>query len=183
MADSNRSSLRRLLVAGYFELRRRLTRRLGSEELASEVLHEAYLRLDRGPDVGVLMRPNDYIFRVALNIATDRRRSENRQLTYSEVEALYHVADQAVDVERGIEARSELVALTRAFDELTSRQRAILIGVRVDGISHAELAKRFGISERMVDKDLRRALEYCANQLERTLITRFGSRPFKSSTS
>lgn len=182
MADSNRLTLRQLLVAGYNDMRRRLTRRLGSAELASEVLHETYLRLGRVGDAVAVQRPKDYIFRVALNVAGDRRRSENRRLSYSEVEALYHFADAAIDAERTIEARSELVALGRAFEALTPRQRAILIAVRVDRTPHAELARRFGISERMIDKDLRRALEYCARHLERTLNTRFGSHAFKSST-
>jgi RNA polymerase sigma factor (sigma-70 family) len=180
MTNSSRSSLRQLLVAGYAELRRRLVRRLGSEELASEALHEAYLRLD-GRDGALFLRPHDYIVRVAVNIAHDKRRSEHRRLSYSEVDALYHYADGAIDAEQDMEARAEFAALVRAFDALTPRQRAILIGVRVDGTPHAELAKRFGISERMVDKDLRRALEYCAEQVERTLITRFGSHPPKSS--
>ena len=70
----------------------------------------------------------------------------------------------------------------RAFAGLTPRQQAILIGVRVDCVTHAELAKRYNISERMVDKDLRRALEYCADQLERGLVTRFGSRPARTSS-
>jgi RNA polymerase sigma-70 factor (ECF subfamily) len=181
MADSSRPFLRQLLVAGYSDIRRRLTRRLGSEELASEALHEAFLRLDGAREAAVLHRPGDYIFRVALNIARDHKRSDNRRLSYSEVEALYHLADSASDAEREIEARSELAALGRAFEALTARQREIVIAVRVDGTPHAELAKRFGISERMVDKELRRALENCADQMERTLITRFGSRAPQSS--
>lgn len=175
MADSNPPLLRQLLVAGYTEMRRRLTKRLGSEELASEVLHETYLRLDRVRDTVVLAQPDDYIFRIALNIANDRRRSDNRRLTYSEVEALYHFADAAIDGEQDAVARSEIAMLARAFETLTPRQRAIVIAVRVDGTPHAELARRFGISERMVDKDLRRALEFCAEQVERILTTRFGS--------
>lgn len=182
MPHSNHPSLRQLLIAGYSDMRRRLTRRLGSEELASEALHEAYLRLDGARDAAVIERPGDYIFRVALNIATDHRRTANRRLSYAEVEALYLFADAVNDAEREIEARSELAALGRAFEALTPRRRAILIAVRIDGTPHAELAKRFGISERMVDKELRRALESCADQLERTLITRFGSRAPRSSS-
>lgn len=182
MAESNRGALRQMLLAGYNDLRRRLTRRLGSAELASEALHETYLRLAPGrTDGAAVQRPADYIFRVALNVATDQRRADQRRLSYSDVEAMYHFADTAIDAERQIEARSELCALDRAFQQLSPRQRAILIAVRVEGTPHAELARRFGISERMVDKDLRHALEYCADQLERTLTTRFGSRPAKSS--
>jgi len=173
-------TLRQFLISGYTDMKRRLTRRLGSEELASEVLHETYLRLDPARSAAILLRPSDYIFRVALNIATDKWRDENRRLNYSEVEALYHFADTAIDAEQDIEMRSELAALARAFEALTPRQRAIVIAVRVDGTPHAALARQFGISERMIDKELRRALEHCASQLERTLITRFGSHAFKA---
>ena len=182
MTNLERSSLRHRLVASYTDIKRRLSRRLGSEELASEVLHEAYLRLDGAGDAAVIHRPTDYIVRVALNIASDRRQDGNRRLKYSEVEALYHFADTVVEAEHEIEARSELAALERAFETLTPRQRAIMIAVRIDGTPHAELAGRFGISERMVDKELRRALEHCADRLERTLITRFGSRPPRPSS-
>ena len=182
MAESKLLSLSQAIIASYAELRRRLTRRLGSEDIASEVLHETYLRLDGVGDTGVVHRPADYIFRVALNIASDKRRSDNRRLTYSEVEALYHFAEMATDGEQEIESRSELAMLARAFDALTARQRAIVIAVRVDGVPHAELARRFGVSERMIDKDLRKALEFCADRLERVLNTRFGSYPPKTST-
>lgn len=181
MVSFERLSLRQLLVAGYTDIRRRLARRLGSEDLASEVLHETYLRLDSAGDTAIIHRPGDYIFRVALNIASDERRAGTRRLNYSEVEALYHFADLTIETEHEIEARSELAALGRAFDGLTPRQRGIMIAVRVNGTPHAELARHFHISERMVDKELRRALEHCADQLERTLVTRFGSRPPQSS--
>jgi RNA polymerase sigma factor (sigma-70 family) len=175
-------ALRDLFLAGYNDLRRRLTRRLGSADLANDVLHETWLRLDsRVGDAASISRPHDYILRVALNIASDQKRSERRRLTYSEVEALYHFVETTLDLERDLEARSELKALGSAFNELSARQRAILVGVRVHGTTHAELAQQFGISERMVDKDLRRALEHCADRLDRTVFTRFGSRVPKTS--
>jgi RNA polymerase sigma-70 factor (ECF subfamily) len=182
MAESKLRSLSQVVTAGYAGLRRRLTKRLGSEDFASEVLHETYMRLDAVGDPGVVHRPDDYIFRVALNIANDKRRSDTRRLSYSEVEALYHFAGTVTDGAQEIEARSELAVLARAFDALTARQRAIVIAVRVDGVAHAELARRFGVSERMIDKDLRKALEFCANRLERVLTTRFGSHPPKTSS-
>ena len=46
MSDSNITSLRDLLLADYTDLDRRLTRRLGSADLASDVLQETYLRLE-----------------------------------------------------------------------------------------------------------------------------------------
>lgn len=180
MANSHQLPLRQYLLEGYSEMRRRLARRLGSDDLASEVLHETYLRLGQS-NAAEPTHPIAYIFRTALNIASDRRRAESRRLDYSEVELLYHFADASTDGEQVAEARSELAALARAFETLTPRQRAIVIAVRVDGTPHAELAQRFGISLRMVDKELRKALEHCAKELERNLTTRFGSHPFNAS--
>jgi RNA polymerase sigma factor (sigma-70 family) len=148
MADTP-IALRDLFLAGYHDLRRRLTRRLGSADLANDALQETWLRLDARPgDAAAISRPQDYILRVALNIASDQKRSERRRLSYSEVEALYHFVETTLDLEQDLEARSELKALGRAFGELPARQRAILIAVRVHGTTHAELARQFGISER-----------------------------------
>ena len=91
MADTP-VALRDLFLAGYHDLRRRLTRRLGSADLANDALQETWLRLDARPgDAAAISRPQDYILRVALNIASDQKRSERRRLSYSEVEALYHL--------------------------------------------------------------------------------------------
>ena len=47
MAETTWALLRDLLTDRYTEFKVRLTRRLGSEELASESLHETWLRLHR----------------------------------------------------------------------------------------------------------------------------------------
>ncbi len=49
--------LRQMLVSEYDDLRRRLTRRLGSEGVASEVLQETYLHLERSSLMSVIDSP------------------------------------------------------------------------------------------------------------------------------
>ena len=46
MSDVDITTLRNLLLADYSGLDRRLTRRLGSADLASDVLQETYLRVE-----------------------------------------------------------------------------------------------------------------------------------------
>ena len=46
MSDSSRSSLRELLAQRYDDLKRRLTWRLGSAELASDALHDTWVHLE-----------------------------------------------------------------------------------------------------------------------------------------
>jgi RNA polymerase sigma-70 factor (ECF subfamily) len=175
--------LRQLLVDGYDDLRRRLARRLGSADLATEILHETYLKLDGGQaELGAVHSPKAYLFRTALNVAADHHRSaKGRRLISLEIEALRGIADKAVDPARAIEARLELTTLERALDELTPRRRAILIASRLEQVPHADLAARFGISKRMVEKELRSALLHCSLRLEKKLTSRFGPQSFETS--
>ena len=59
------SSLRTLLLAEYVDFDRRLTRRLGSPDLASEALNETYLRLEGMRELGPVRSPKAYLFRIA----------------------------------------------------------------------------------------------------------------------
>jgi RNA polymerase sigma factor (sigma-70 family) len=177
MTETTRGMLRGLLEASYHALRQRLTRRLGSEDLAQEALQETWLRLGRFSDAVVIQRPDAYLFRIALNVAADRREAKHRHLNQAEVNALIHMADDMLDPARIMEAREEFAALERALEELPSRQRAIFILARVEEVAHDDIARRFGISSRMVEKELRRALDHCSERLSRKVIRRFGPRP------
>jgi len=176
------ASLRGLLVDRYEQLRSRLARRLGSTDLANEALQETWLRLQRAGDPGQLTRPEAYLFRVALNVAADRRDTERRRLALSEVEALRHLDDDELDPQRFAESRSEISALAQALDELPPRCRAIFIAARLDEIPHKDIAAAHGISTRMVEREVKRALEHCHDRLDRISPPKFGSAPSKRST-
>jgi RNA polymerase sigma factor (sigma-70 family) len=177
MAEITPTPLQQLLVSGYDDLKMRLKHRLGSEALASEILHETYLRLSRLGAAGPVQSPKAYLLRVALNVAATGRKADNRRLTQSEVEVLRYGSDHSVDPARIAEGRSELEALQRALNELSARQRAILLASRIEEVSHQEIALRFGISTRMVEKELKLALVHCAERLDRKVVQRFGPRP------
>lgn len=177
MTETSWASLRALLVDRYGEFRNRLASRLGSTDLAAETLQETWLRLERSGHPGVLDRPDAYLFRIALNVAADRRDADRRRLALSEVEVLRHLDDDELDPERIVEARSEIDALARALDELPLRCRAIFIAARLDEIPHKLIAARHGISIRMVERELKRALDHCAERLGTISPRQFGSPP------
>jgi RNA polymerase sigma factor (sigma-70 family) len=176
MTDTTWAMLRDLLVDRYDEFKWRLTRRLGSVELATETLHEVWLRLARTGSPGVVHSPESYVLRVALNVAFDRRHAEGRELPVSDVEALRHIDDDELDPERITAARSEIMALKRALDELPARCRSIFIAARVEGVPQADIAKRFRISTRMVERELKRAFDHFEVRLEKKAVKRVGSR-------
>lgn len=173
----HRGALRALLTSSYADLKHRLSRRLGSLDAAGEVLHETYLRLERFDGAVPIANPGAYLLRMALNIASDHRLEESRLITPMELQELWNLADDAADPETIAAARQEIAVFNAALSELPPRSRAILIAARVEELPHQEIAARFGISERMVQYELRRALEHCAARVGRKVVRRFGPTP------
>lgn len=181
MNETTWTTLRGLLVERYNDFKQRLARRLGSSELAAEALQETWLRLDRPGQPGALQRPDAYLFRIALNIAADRRDADRRRLALSEVEVLRHLDDDKLDPERIVQSREEVTELANALDELPARCGAIFMAARLDEVPHKVLAERFGISTRMVEREVKRALEHCGERLGKKSIQRFGRPPSEPS--
>jgi RNA polymerase sigma factor (sigma-70 family) len=167
MTEVKRIVLRSFLAARYDDLKVRLTRRLGSAELAGEALQDTYLRLEDANTVSAVSSPGAYLFRMAFNIAMDYRRAERRRLSLIEIQDLLDTADDALGPERIVEGRFEIEALERVLAELTPRRRAILLAVRLEGLPQRQIAERLGISLRLVEKELQRAQEYCAERLRK----------------
>lgn len=174
MKDTGRSPLVKLFLTSYEDFRVRLRRRLGSEELANDVLHETYLRVDRMVDPPDIAQPSAYLYRMALNIAADRRQADARLLTGDEIEELLQVSDEALDPARVVGGQKEIQSLLSALYELPARRRKIFIAARLEEAPHLEISQRFGISTRMVEKEIKAALGHCALRLERKVIQRFG---------
>jgi RNA polymerase sigma factor (sigma-70 family) len=170
----DQTPLVKLFLSSYDDFKSRLKRRLGSDDLANDVLHETYLRVDRLDETLNVDRPDAYLYRIALNIAADRRAADARLLTSSEVEELLQIPDESLDPARIVDGQNEVQALLKALYELPARRRRIFIAARLEEAPHLEISQRFGISTRMVEKELKAALGHCAARLERKVIQRFG---------
>jgi RNA polymerase sigma-70 factor, ECF subfamily len=183
MSEFGGESLRRRLVLDYEALKRQLARYLGSAELASEALQDTWLRLERARPRQPVQRPFLYLLRIAYNIALKRRQSERGTATLEEARAALNLVDDAPDPERVAEARSELAALEKALAVLSPRRREILIASRADSIPLREIAARLGVSQRLVEMELKLALIHCGRHLDRKIIQRFGPQPVEGSDS
>jgi DNA-directed RNA polymerase specialized sigma24 family protein len=93
MNDNSLTMLRHLLLLRYSDFKARLTRRLGSADLAGDALQDTWLRLEDGGNIATVHRPDSYLFRIALNIARDRQRAETRRLTSGEIGELLNIED------------------------------------------------------------------------------------------
>ena len=182
MTQTGWAALQQLLLLRYEVLKKRLTRHLGSAELAGDALHDTWLRLERGGDLAQVRSPDTYLFRVAINLARDNLRSENRLVTTSDARTLLGIVDEAPDAARDAESRSDVRALMIVMAELPARQKAILLAARLEGMGRREIAQRYGVSVRYVHRELQAAQDYCAERLEKFAAPEFSSVPRETSS-
>jgi len=170
-----------LLAERYGDFRTRLTRQFGSEELASETLHETWLHLQRQGDAGPIQSGPAFLLRIAANIAKDRRRAERRQALRSEINAALEIADPAPGPAQEAQARLDLDVVERAIRELPERTRIILIASRLEGLTHQAIADQLGISRRTVLYELNRAVAHLDARLENNVSSGCAYEPPESS--
>lgn len=166
------SDERNPLLSVYLRQRHALTRflrhRVGCAQAADDLVQETWLRLARGGPLGAVAYPQAYIYRIAANLAIDHVRAQGRQpLTSDEIEHLLNVPDDAPGPGDVAAAASELATLQRALAELPQRRRDILLLSRIEELPHREIAARYGVSTRTVEKELQRALAHCASRLDK----------------
>jgi len=159
------TTLQDFLVANYRQLHRRLARHLGCSDLASECLHDAWIRLRHMTEVSALQSHEAYVYRVACNAAMDSLRgSRPWQHTYDDGMEMDNLVDYAPGPDMIAEARSDLKAFERAVGRLPYRHHSVLVALRIDEMTRHEVAERYDLSLRSVDSALRQALDYCAER-------------------
>jgi RNA polymerase sigma-70 factor (ECF subfamily) len=173
--------LRDLLVRDYLKLKNRLSRRFGSADLATEILHETYLRLGAIDSLSVARNPDAYLYRAALNVAADSRQEDRRWVDKATIEAVRRRDDYELDPEQILRAQQEWKALLAALGELPARRRAVFLAARLDGLSHRAIAEQLGVSVDTVDRELKQAFEFFAKRLGKIRRIKRGSQPFEPS--
>jgi RNA polymerase sigma-70 factor (ECF subfamily) len=177
VSDTSWESLRERFIVKYDTFRARLRKRLGSDDLARESLQETWLQLARSGGSTSVLQPDSYLFGIALNMAAGLRRAEVRHASRLEIEAAIGFADDAAGPIEIVEARFNLRELERAIQDLPPRQRAILLAARIQETPIDSIARSLCLSRRMVEIELKRALEHCARRLGRPVVRRFGPKP------
>ncbi len=160
-------ALMQSFLAQYDDLKRRLSNRLGSTDLANEALQDTWLRLEMGPPIGPVQQAKPYLLSMAYRIALNRVRRDRGTVSIEEFEEFFEIQDDRPNQERILIARDEIEQVKAAIAQLTPRQGRVLIGSRYEGIPLKILAREFGVTQRTIETDLQRAIFYCAQVLER----------------
>ncbi|KAF1025247.1 MAG: putative RNA polymerase sigma factor FecI [Acinetobacter bereziniae] len=138
-----------------------------STQTAQDITQELYLKVKK---LSNTFPTNDdarnYLIRVAINAAKDHTRGEVRrqQLLQGSLE-LFENYQLNNPVEDEFILKEEVKKLTSILDQLPERYREILYLSRIEGYTHAEIAKKLNISKSSVEKYIMKALIYCRNNI------------------
>lgn len=145
-------------------LKRYLKKVSGSQIEADDLYQEAWIKLSRNGSAAS-SKPVPYLMRIVRNLGIDYNRTNRAKLTHHDIAASLSIADDYPDPSRQFEDRNQLACLMDIMESLPERQRKLLMAARLEQRSHTALAKEFGISVRTVELEIRRALDYCIDQL------------------
>jgi RNA polymerase sigma factor (sigma-70 family) len=151
------SGLKAIFLAERPMLARLLVARLGSADDAEDALQDMWLKLDQLVERPVA-EPAAYLFRMAANLAADRRISAHRRgardTGWMEAQS---EADDIPDIERTLIARERLRQVQAAIDAMPDRTRTAFRMFRFEGRPQRAIAAELNISVSGVEKLLQRA--------------------------
>ena len=135
---------------------------------AEDLVQEAYLRLMQHPEPESIENVRAFLFRTTSNLSIDLHRRQVLEGRYSYQPALeadvdaevVEVAAATVTPEANVSLWQELDLIQQMLQELPELTRHVFMLNRIEGLSHAEVALRLGISVRSSGRHLAEALAY-----------------------
>lgn len=133
-----------------------------------DVAQQAFVNFAQLKDPRGVENPRAFLYRTALNIIVNdyRRMAARRRMSNAELAEIEHPGG-VIDFspEALLLKREELRIVERAMDAMPARRRRLLVLHRIDGLSYAEIARREGMSESGVRKQVAVAVRECGAAL------------------
>jgi RNA polymerase sigma factor (sigma-70 family) len=173
MVPDEENGLKALYGLHRAELLRFLTARTGDAAEAEDLLQELWLRAGRY-DAGPVGNGRAYLYRMAQNLIVDRLREKQRRMArerrWTDQETDFappgvEAADRGQTAEEEMLAREEVATLVSAVTNLPTGARRAFELHKLQGLSHAEVAARLGISKSGVEKHMAVAMKYLRRAL------------------
>lgn len=143
-----------------------ITRQTRCSQTALDVLHDALVRYAVAASLRPVSTPQAYLRRIVRNVLADRYRIENRYVPLAqddpdEATGLRAAAGQVPvqpSAETVADMRQRLERLQSVIAALPPRCREVFWLLRVEGLTHEEIASRLNISLKTVESHVTRAL-------------------------
>ncbi len=153
---SNAATLTELLIRERPALLRRVQRILGGDSGAEDVIQAVWFKARGIDNQQSIDNPRAYLYRLAINLATDHGRESTRRNRLLAEHYLWE--EDEVSTEEQVMAQDELQRVLDAAGHLPEPTRSIFRLNRLQGLTQAEIARRLGVSVTTVENHVRSAL-------------------------
>ncbi|WP_081275841.1 RNA polymerase sigma factor [Stenotrophomonas maltophilia] len=147
-----------------------LRKRLGSIEDAKDIAQESFARLLRYSDqpAGAL-RP--LLFRIATNVVTDWKRRNRGECVGAwkgvDMELIIDdLASEDFSPDEILQSQQELAMVRAAILRLPEHCRHIYLLNRMDGLTYAQIAQKYNLSLKAIEKQMSKALSLINHHLK-----------------
>ncbi|KOF52059.1 MULTISPECIES: sigma-70 family RNA polymerase sigma factor [unclassified Achromobacter] len=138
-----------------------LRARLGNSFDAADLAHDTFVRVLRHRhELEALREPRAYLATVARRLMLNHHRRRSLEAAYLEALAALPPA-QVPPAEQRLILLETLNEIDDMLDGLPPRVRQAFLLAQLEGLSHAEIAARLGVSLRSVHRYVTRGLEQC----------------------
>lgn len=142
-------------------LREWLRRRMGCAWRADDLAHDAFCKLIERPRTESLREPRAFLASIARCLVIDDARRARVERTFLDTHSAIMAGAAAPSPEQVVAAIEELTAIVKTLETLPDRARRAFLFARVDGLSHAEIAARLGVSKSRVKQYVARCYARC----------------------
>lgn len=140
-------------------------RRVRSSVEAEDLTQEVFIRLARTDTA--MQSADAYIFSIAANLLRDKVRADKVRHDYKEATSLEdYLGIETLDPYRVTAGRHDLARLAELIGRLPDKTRTIFALYRLEHIDKHVIAESLGLSRRMVEIHIQRALADLAKGME-----------------
>ncbi|WP_233282007.1 RNA polymerase sigma factor [Pseudomonas mangiferae] len=137
-----------------------LRKSLHCPQRAEDLSQDTFLRLLNRQDLATPREPRALLTTIARGLLVDHFRRSALERSYLDELARQPIAEQP-DVEEQALLLEALAEIDRLLGSLSARARAAFLYNRLDGLGHAEIASRLGVSVPRVRQYLAQGLRQC----------------------
>ena len=165
LAAVDSASLASLALSYRQPLLRFFARRSLTPEAAEDCAQDVFMRLARVADPGV-ENSEAYLFKVARHVLIDRaRRASVRFEGMHDPIADLQLVSSEGSPSRILEGREALEQAAKALRELPERTRNIFLLNRLDGLTYTQLAARYAVNVKVIEREMSKALSHLRQRL------------------
>lgn len=147
-------------------VRRKIARLTRYDQDTEDLVQEAFLRLRVFEAGHAVQSAEGFLVRAARNLAIDNHRRVRRAPIADQSIDEMEIRDMGAGPDEVFEARERLQRLMAGLDALSPRSRTILLAMRLEGLTQAQVARQEGISVSAVEKHIARAMVFLIDWME-----------------